>query len=265
LRLEDVWADNGGVKLHYLRSGDAAGTPLIYLPGALGSAEQFRDEMVRLAPRPVVSVSLRGVGKSDAPAHGYCFEDLVSDLRAVLDHAALPPFCLMAFSRGVPIALRYAAAHPHALKGLILLDYPARYRKIPESWVLQAKRWVEQVSLGVPSHVIEQLQRESDEVALWEELPAVACPVLIIRGGQPGALLNAEDAARYLGRLPTAREVVFEDAGHEVYKPDYERFMRTVEAFLGELDGGLGGGGLPEASELGQENQGEPQKGDERE
>ncbi len=234
--IQSAFADNHGVKLHYLWADGDACTPLVYIPGSLGNAEHFRDEMVRLAPRPTVALSLRGLGRSDAPERGYGFKDLVSDVVAVIDAVKPEPFCLMAFSRGVPLALRYAASFPDTLKGLILLDYPARYRGIPESWAMTAKAWAEKASLDVPGHVIEQIQRESAHVSLWEELPNITCFTLIVRGAQPDAQLKPEDAARYLTLLPNAREVVFEDSGHEVFKPDYERFMTTIEAFLLELD-----------------------------
>jgi pimeloyl-ACP methyl ester carboxylesterase len=234
--VRDVFVNNGDVRLHYLHAEGKSLTPVVYIPGSLGHAEHFRDEMVRLAPRPTVSLSLRGVGQSGAPERGYRFEDLSSDVVAVVGNAKLEPFCLMAYSRGVPLALRYASSFPDTLRGLILLDYPARYRKIPESWVTDAKAWVEGAALSTPPHAIERLQQESEEVSLWEVLPAIFHPTLIVRGGQEGALLKTEDAARYLVLLPNAREVVFENSGHEVYKPDYERFMNTIEAFLLELD-----------------------------
>lgn len=234
--IRGVFVQNGEVRLHYLRAGENGRTPLVYLPGSLGHAEQFRDEMVRLAPRPTVSLSVRGVGQSDAPGRGYRFEDLFSDVVAVVEDAKLEPFCLMAYSRGVPLALRYASRFPETLRGLILLDYPARYRRIPETWVMGAKAWVERAALSTPPHAIEQLQRESADVSLWEKLSSITCPTLIVRGGQAGAVLRPEDAARYLELLPNAHLVVFEDAGHELWRPDYERFMRVAEGFLEGLD-----------------------------
>lgn len=151
--IEDGWARSAGGKLHYLSSGDSASTPLVYVPGGLGSASQFEDEMIRLHPRRCVAVSPRGMGKSAAPANGYGLDDRVADLAAVLESAKLGPACVMAFSMGVPPAIRLAARRPDLVRG-----------------------------------------------------------------------------------LPHLRLELFEDAGHEVFRPDYERFMRTIEAFLTELD-----------------------------
>ena len=227
------WADNQGVSIHYLAAGDdPALTPLLYVPGSLGSAEAFTGEMERLFPRRTVALSVRGHGKSGAPGEGYRFENLVGDVATVAEAAGFSSFCLMAFSRGVPLALGYAVQHPHRIAGLILLDYPARYRKIPETWIAQATAFSPQT----PRHAVVGLQRESEHVSLWETLEVLSCPVLIMRGGLEGAALKREDAERYKQELPHAAIVTFEDAGHALWEPDYERFVKRVEGFLADLD-----------------------------
>ena len=226
------WAHNQGVKLHYLTAGDdPALTPLLYVPGALGSAETFAGEMKRLSPRRTFALSVRGHGRSDAPEAGYRFENLVGDVATVAELVP-SPFCLMAFSRGAPLALSYATGHPHRMAGLILLDYSARYRKIPEAWIAQATAFSPQT----PKHAVVGLQRESENVSLWETLGVLRCPVLIMRGGLEDSRLTQKDTERYRQELPHADIVTFEDAGHALWEPDYERFMRHIEAFLLRLD-----------------------------
>ena len=169
--IQEHWTNNQGVSVHYLTAGDDPTlTPLLYVPGALGSAEAFTGEMTRFSPRRTFALSVRGHGKSGAPEAGYRFENLVSDVAAVAE--AVPfPFCLMAFSRGVPLALSYAVGHPQRVGGLVLLDYPARYRRIPETWIAQAADF----SLQTPKHAIVGLQRESEYVSLWESLEVLRC------------------------------------------------------------------------------------------
>lgn len=235
--VQEHWVQRGGVELHYLVSAEGSQlTPLVYIPGSLGNAEDFRDEMARLAPRPSFAVSHRGVGKSSAPERGYSFGDHVADLEAVLDHLALGPACIMAFSLGVAIALGYAVRHPEQLAGLVLLDYPARYRVRSEAWVEQALPFAR--GRGIPEHVVRQLSAESEAVELWNDLSVITCPVLIVKGGQSPSLSD-EDLERYRSALPQAQIEVVEDSGHEIYKPDYERFMRLVERFLSRLDEAL--------------------------
>ena len=231
--IEEAFAESGGTKIHYLRSGHAEHlAPLVYMPGLLADAETFRPEMTRLAPRLVVAAGRRGVGNSSAPTSGYGLLDQQADLAAVVEHANPPAFCGMAFSLGVPVMLRYATQNPQQTRGLILLDYPARYPQLPEAWARNALN----AGGGTPQHVIRALQREAEKTSLWHRLEGIPLPTLIVRGGSEGSLLTGNDARRYLSALPNAREVVLENAGHEVYKPDYQKFLETIHEFLAELD-----------------------------
>ena len=82
----DGWADNHGVRLHYLETGTAScSLPLVFLPGTFGYAEDYIDEMSALAPRRCMAVSLRGRGRSDTPAVGY------SSTRPMPAAATAPP------------------------------------------------------------------------------------------------------------------------------------------------------------------------------
>lgn len=235
MRVEDGWAQSGSVRLHYLDShpdGDPALIPLIFIPGRFGSAEDYVSlEISALAPRRCIAVSLRGRGHSDAPEEGYAFEDHIADVEAVLSHLRLTRFCLMGYSVGVPYVLGYAVRHPSALKGIILGDYPARLPTLPPDWA-------EQVAGRLPPerakpHVARAIQRESREVVLWDDLPAIHCPVLILRGAQAGALLTEEMAGWYLQRLKEARVVVLEESGHELWKPEY---IQALKDFLVSID-----------------------------
>lgn len=232
--VEDGWWTDETLRLHYLRAGDAIHlTPLVYVPGALGEAEDFRAEMERLAPRPTIAISPRGFGLSSTPERGYGLEDRARDLDAVLTHLALPPACVMAFSLGVPVALRYASQNPRRVSGLILLDYPARYPAHSEAWLERALPQAHQ--RGVPDQVVHGMREESSATELWNELTDVTASVLIVKGGESPAI-SSQDLARYRTSLPQARIEVFEDAGHDVFRPDYERFMQLVEEFVGTLD-----------------------------
>ena len=231
---EQGWWTDGTIRLHYLTSGDAPGlTPLVYVPGALGKADDFRPEMERLSPRRTAAISPRGLGLSSAPARGYGLDDRARDLDTVLTHLALPSACVMAFSLGVPVALQYAARHPDRIAGLILLDYPARYPDLSDRWVDRSLPFARQH--GIPEHVIHRIAEEARATELWNDLPGIRTPVLIVKGGDSTSI-SPPDLDRYRTSLPQARIEVLEDAGHEVYRSDYERFMRLIDGFLRTLD-----------------------------
>ena len=233
--IEERWGQRDGVALRYLvQEGSAGLVPLVYVPGSLGRAGEFRTEMERLAPRPTLAVDKRGLFEGEAaPELGYAFGDRVADLEAVVADARLGPACVMAFSWGVPIALGYAVRHPERVRGLVLLDYPARYLARDDAWLERALPFARE--RGIPERVVRAIHRDSAPVELWSALEALTCPVLLVVGGRSPSV-SAEDLARYRSALPDLRVEVFEDAGHEVFRPDYERFMRLIEGFLEGLD-----------------------------
>ncbi|MCA9935728.1 MAG: alpha/beta hydrolase [Anaerolineales bacterium] len=231
----EKWAERDGVRLHYLLGNEETGarTPLFFVPGGLGAAEDYLQDIPEFAPRTVLAMSLRGQGRSDAPASGYALADFAGDLAAVVAQCGVKRPCLMAYSMAVPIALAYAAQHPQQPGGLILGDYPAHYPKIPEEWVDNA---VFQLGRLHQRHVMEAIQRESAEEALWERLPAITCPVLVLRGGKPGARLSEADAARYQELLPRCRVLTFPYSDHALWEPDPQQFINAIKIFLAELD-----------------------------
>ena len=233
--IREEWADNRGVRLHYLDSNQdttPALLPLVYIHGAWGAAENFLPEMKALAPRRCISVALRGRGKSDAPETGYSFDDNVSDVEAIVDHAGLKNFCLMGWSIEVTYSISYASLHQKSVAGLILLDYPARYPKWPAGW---AERLISDPSIaGNPDTLrgLRGLERESSEVLLRDSLSEIKCSVLVIGGRHPDALLKPEHIDNYRQYLPNVQVVVFGDSGHNVSEPDFDRFIQTLESFL---------------------------------
>lgn len=232
--ITEAYTERGPVRLHYLlQRGDESLTPLVYVPGSLGNAEDFRTEMLRLAPRTTVAISPRGLGGSSAPEHGYSLDDRVQDSEAVLDELRLPPACVMAFSAGVPVALAFAVRRPDRVKSLILLDYPARSRRLTQQWADQARPFA--AERGVPEHVVKAMIADSADVELWEGIRGIACPALLVIGGKSNYVTD-EDLRRYREALPRLEVEHFEESGHEVFRPDYERFMRVIEGYLGRND-----------------------------
>ena len=240
--MERHFGDNGGVRLHWLDSGDCGArteTPVLVVPGWPEAADEYAWLGARLADRRVVVVDVRGRGRSDAPARGYTWRDHVCDLEAVVAGAALPPPVVVAFSRGSSYALLYAIAHRTDVRGLVIGDYLAQHVRLPEEFAsVHAQMIVRGVPATerVPLHVAERLQAESEAVALWERLPELDVPVLLVRGGREGALVDDDGEARYRAALPSIRVVRLARAGHDLWSRDPDAYLDVLRPFLAECD-----------------------------
>ncbi|GAB4574344.1 MAG: hypothetical protein Kow0077_20420 [Anaerolineae bacterium] len=241
--LWDGFVRNGFIRLHFMANVPALeagqGLPLVIVPGTAESAEDYTDLLEALAPRPCFALSLRGRGQSSSPMQGYALEDHVSDLESLVKGLRLSRFALMGYSRGVAYSIGYAALHADQVAGLIIGDYPAHHPAVTPGWVedfLAAECRGMPVSERLMRHVAEGLQRDGREVPLWEALPLIRCPALIMVGGQPGARLTLRDVERYLQMLPDARIARFEESDHRLWEPDLGLYIVTVGNFLQRLD-----------------------------
>ncbi len=88
----------------------------------------------------IVRYDERGYGLSDWEVDDFGLEARVADLEAVVDHAGLDRFALMAMAQGGPVAISYAARHPERVTRLMFYgSYAAAFRDpTPEDLELDA-------------------------------------------------------------------------------------------------------------------------------
>jgi pimeloyl-ACP methyl ester carboxylesterase len=233
-------AVNDAVRLHYLDAHADGGheLPIVIVPGLSESAEEYTGLMDRLSPRRCVAISLRGRGRSDTPASGYTLDDHASDVLAVVRHVSLPRYVMVAFSRGVPYAIRCAGNDPERVAGLVLGDYAAVHGRLPEEWTprfLTGSWRGTPVAERVSAAVVQAIQRESTHVPLWDELSSIGCPVLAVGGSRDG-LLTGEDAERYRRAGIADLRVAWLDTGHDLLAPDETAFVEVLGSFLRDID-----------------------------
>lgn len=232
---QERFVDNQGVRIHYVDAhGDLSpdAIPVLYIPGGFLGAESFVPELPRFSKRRTLAMSQRGRYKSDAPESGYTFEHFRSDVAAVVDDAEISSLFLFAFSAGTPAALGYAIQNPEKVKGIVIGDFPALFRKLTPEWVEQYANLPEDI---VRFHAVQASYRESHEVLLWDELQHITCPVLILRAGLEGGMLSPEDAARYEAHLPNAQVIMFENSSHRLWQPDADRYFQTILEFFDQI------------------------------
>jgi pimeloyl-ACP methyl ester carboxylesterase len=234
--IRDRWIVNANVRLHSLESvapEPSEQVPLLIIPGVFGNAEDYIDEMSKLAPRKCMAVSLRGRGRSEVPASGYSLEDHVSDIVAAVTQSGFERPAMMGYAIGAAYAIAYAVEWPNTISALIIGDYPARYRALSPKWVATA---LEAMGERARPEVAHALQRESAQVSLWERLASIRCPTAILRGALEGSMVTEEIAAKYREFLPGAEIVTLARNGHELWKPDFESYIGAIGQFLSRID-----------------------------
>jgi pimeloyl-ACP methyl ester carboxylesterase len=206
-----------------------------------------------------------------APDDDYRVGTMADDVAAFAASLRLTRFALIGHSMGGRIAIKYAADHVARLQRLVIIDIgpeialaglqrvrdmmaqsPERIES--EEWAVEYIRRAnplqdigmlrERVRHGLKrlsdgeltwkyARGLRDMMREGrrDTVDLWEPLPRISCPTLVMRGAESD-ILSADVAKKMTERLPDGRLVEIEGAGHTVPADRPEEFVRQIRAFL---------------------------------
>jgi pimeloyl-ACP methyl ester carboxylesterase len=240
-----VFVSRGGVKLFYQVTGSGT-RDLVLVPQCqpVAYSRQFKHQIPYLSRYfRVVTMDLRGNGRSDRPASGYDLATRYEDLLAVLQAAVRPPFALVAYSCATLLAVRYVIEHPGHVSRLILVGgqyaesvpqpfderiapvirndfdgYRERLfrRCFPEPHSLKAIEdyigWAGETS---PEILVESL-RAIDGSSVYDLLARVTVPTLALHG-TVDKIVPYRHAQKLVAAIPGARLVTFEEAGHGLH------------------------------------------------
>ena len=119
---QDRFFDSGGVRIRYVDHG--AGTPVVLVHGFTASIEPAWIETGILPDLArdyrVISVDLRGHGKSGKPHDPIAYEDLASDVIRLMDHLELQRAHGVGYSLGGIIVAKLLATHPERFLSAVL-------------------------------------------------------------------------------------------------------------------------------------------------
>ncbi|MFD8988167.1 alpha/beta fold hydrolase [Streptomyces goshikiensis] len=136
--MED-FTSGDGVRLAYRDSG-GEGTPLLMLHGWGQTQEMFRHQFEELsAGRRVVTVDLRGHGRSAKPHHGYRIARLSRDVLELVEHLGLSAFDALGWSMGASVWWSFIDQYgTDRIRRLVIVDQPAAVAAVP--WMTEAEQ-----------------------------------------------------------------------------------------------------------------------------
>ncbi len=217
----------------------------------------------------VITPDLRGFGGSRGFADAPSVETMADDVAGLLDELKVPgPVVLGGLSMGGYVALAFARRHPARLRGLVLADTKAdpddaegranRDRLIAFAQNNTARAVIDQMLpklLGADTtarrpEVVEEVRaiasRQTvagivgalkglrDRPDANPDLGAVAVPTLVLVG-RDDTLTPPAKSEEMAARIPNARLVVLDGAGHLSNLEQPERFNAALRSFLQSL------------------------------
>lgn len=255
-----------GVELEYEVQG--AGPPLVLIHGAQGDRSMFSAIAPLFAVHCcVLTFDQRGSGQSEKPDMEYSIAMLADDTAALMGHVGFASAHIIGVSMGGMIAQEFALRHPQKTRALVLgCTTPGGPQVVPLSGGALARAYSTQPMSAeergralaeacftkgyidthpevIPAMIEARRQRPIDPVALghrmkaaqahdtYDRLPQITTPTLVITG-KDDVLISWENSRILAERIPGARYVLLEPAGHIFWVEQKEKALNEILTFL---------------------------------
>jgi len=259
----------GDIKLHYEISGE--GPPLLLINGyGDHTGHWFCMRPVLDRHFRVIAFDNRGSGRSDKPDFSYTMKILAEDAAALLEAIGCARAHVFGVSMGGMVAQELALYYSKKVDRLVLgctipggenSEYPdaevlaflldgERSNRLThaeiarEMWTYTCtdafrlahpeagEEYVKITAMfPAPQH---GLQRQGDAIAAhdtWDRLPDIHAPTLVIAGSED-RLVPSRNSQNLAARIPGARAVLIENAGHGFFYEAAEKAGEIITDFL---------------------------------
>lgn len=126
-KLEDKYATNDGVKIHYVVSGPAKAPLVVMIHGFPDYSESWAELTPKLNDAyRTVAIDTRGYNLSDKPkgVENYAMAKLIGDIQAVIKAEGRDKAIVIGHDWGAAQAWAFEFAHPEMVEKLIILSVP---------------------------------------------------------------------------------------------------------------------------------------------
>lgn len=255
------FVDAGDVRLHVLEHGAGKPGDVVIVPGITSPAITWEFVAESLAREwHVLTLDLRGRGRSDTPADGYRLPDYAEDLAATIRGLGLERPVVVGHSLGARIAAAFAVRHGDMRGPLVIADpplsgpgrdpYPTPLQSFMDS-IAKAKAgagaddmrpyfptWSDE-QLGVRAawlptcdeHAVAESWRGFHDEDFFDDWPQVEPPVLFLYGGE-SPVVTERGAREVAGANPRAQIARVDGAGHMIPWDNLPGFLTEVRRFV---------------------------------
>ncbi len=266
---ESGFVEANGIRLHYTRIGGEK-LPLVLAHGVTDSGLCWSPLAEALAADyDVIMVDARGHGLSEATESGYDPATQADDLAGLIVALGLQKPAVLGHSMGAATALVLAGAHPELPGAILLEDPPAWWTdwyETPEAGDRVAgmrEQAIARKQMTREALLADQRSRQpgwsAAELEPWADakqnvslnalsvygranplgvdwpatLRRITCPVLlIVSDPELGGIVTAESAALLQELAPRTAVVHIPEAGHNIRRDQFERYIEVVRGFL---------------------------------
>jgi pimeloyl-ACP methyl ester carboxylesterase len=247
------YLNRNGTNIYFEATG--AGPTILLSHGYSATSHMWRDQVAALSERyQVVVWDIRGHGRSDSPADPGLYSEAVTlaDMAAILDQLQVESAAVGGLSLGGYLSLAFHVEHSSRVNKLLLFDTGPGYRKetAREEWNEMARgrgrffrrRGLESIADESAAHGNQHRSAEGLALAaegilqqydarVIDSLPGISIPTLVLVGADDTPFLAASN---YMAeRIPGARKVILENAGHVANIDQPEPFNAALADFLG--------------------------------
>jgi pimeloyl-ACP methyl ester carboxylesterase len=249
-----------GCRLHYEVHGDPGLPSLVLLEGAGADIPGWGRTIDDLATRcRVIAFDFRGNGRSDQLTDRVWIRTFVEDTVAILDQTGVDRAHVYGHSFGGMVAQELALAAPNRVRSLILAaTHCGRRQRIrPTAKVPKDRPYLMMYSEAFARDHLDRVEEHQRLVARtrqppdsgtrqWEamlvfdacdRLSRLRMPVLVIHG-TGDRLIPPENGTMLAERIPGARLVLLDGAGHVHHWEQPDAAIGPILSFVDEVDRG---------------------------
>jgi pimeloyl-ACP methyl ester carboxylesterase len=251
------------ITMHYEILGK--GTPLIFIHGLGSSAIDWKPQIQEFSnDYTVITVDLRGHGKTDKPKGPYSIQIFAEDVSLLLKSIGDAPAHIVGLSMGAAVAFHLALDHPDVVRTICISNMSAAmpvktfrqkknyYMRVLIVRLLGMKKMGSVIASNVflkssqkplRDKLVERWAKNPKKPYLsalsalknWsvmERISSITCPVLVIHSEHDYSPLIHKK--KYTALIPNATLAEIPDSGHivNIEKPD--EYNRILKKFLSE-------------------------------